>query len=145
MTTLAQAADALADVITAIDADITMYDTPLEMHPPSPVVTGEITCRNLVQTGAVGRNAHWDLDAVVLLATRANVPDWPTAVRRIRAYASPFGSDSIIQKVYDDETLGGVVISCRPLLGSLTGESRVKFPDGDRWVCELTFRIRIGA
>lgn len=145
VTTLVEAADALADVVTAIDSGIRMYDTPLEAHPPSPEVTGEITCRNLVQRGAVGRNAPWDFDAVLLLATRANVPGWPEGVRRIRLYASPFGAKSIIQAVYDDETLGVAGLVCRPLLGSLTGEQRVKFPDGDRWVCELTFRIRIGA
>lgn len=140
------AADALVAKINAIDASIIFYPEPIEAHAQTPgLVTGEISMRNLVPVGAIGRAAHWDVDAVLLLATMANVPNWPTAIRRLRSYASPFGAKSILQKVYDDETLGGHVVSCRPLTGGLTGEQRLKFPDGDRWTVELTFRIRIGA
>lgn len=145
MTTLTVACDALADKINTIDSGVFFYDTPVEADIPSPQVTGEITCRNLIPVGSIGVAAHWDFDAVLLLTTKANTPGWQEGIRRIRDYASPFGAKSILQKVYADHTLGGLVVGCNPLTGGLTGEARVKFPDGDRWTCELTFRIRIGA
>lgn len=140
------AADALVAKINAIDSAILFYAEPVEAHAQTPgLVTGEISMRNLTPKGAIGRSAHWDVDAVLLLATMANVPGWSTAVRRLRSYACPFGAKSILQKIYDDHTLGGAVVGCNPLTGGLTGEQRLKFPDGDRWAVELTFRIRIGA
>jgi hypothetical protein len=141
---MTQACASLAAVITAIDSGVLFYATPVEAHPDAPSVTGEIACRNLVQKGPM-LNSPWDFDAVLTLTAKANEPDWSGSVTRIRDYASPFGAKSIIRTVLQNETLSGGVMHCLPLLGSLTGEQRVKFPDGDRWIAELTFRIRIGA
>lgn len=144
MTTMTQACVSLAAVVTAIDSSILFYATPVESHPDVPSLTGEIACRNLVQVGPT-LNSPWDFDAVLTLTAKANQPDWAGSITRLRDYASPFGTKSIIRTVLQNETLSGGVTHCRPLQGSLTGETRLKFPDGDRWTVELTFRIRIGA
>lgn len=139
------AADALAAVVTGIDDGIRFYPEPVEAHATSPGVTGEISMRNLVPKGAIGRAGRWDVDAILLLATPANKPGWSGAIRRLRSYASPFGEKSILQALYEDQTLGGAVVEIVPLSGGMPGEQRIKFPDGDRWTVELAYRIRIGA
>lgn len=143
VTTLNDASDALVAVVNGIDADIRFFPEPVESHPTTPGVTGEIMFRLPTIKGPV-RNSTWEYEAVLTLITQANKPGWPGALRRIREYASPFGPKSIYQAIVEDQTLGGVVKSCLPKQGGLANEVRVLFPGGDRWTIEMMFAVRIG-
>lgn len=142
--TLNDASDGLVAVINAIDAGIRFYPEPIENHPTTPTVTGEIVFRMPTVKGPV-RNSPWEYETIVTLTTAANRPGWAAGLRRIREYASPFGDKSIFQAIVADETLGGTVLSCLPKTVGMLDERRVQFADGDRWTIEMLFVTRIGA
>lgn len=143
MTTLNEASDALVAVVNDIDPDIRFFAEPVESHPTTPGVTGEVMFRLPVIKGPV-RNSTWEYEAVLTLTTQANKPGWGAAVRRIREYASPFGPKSIYQAIVEDQTLGGIVKSCLPKQGGLVNEILFTFPGGSRWTIEMLFAVRIG-
>jgi len=143
---LNDAADGFEAIIEAIDSSILFYSEPEEiLSPPTEAgIAAELFFSRLRAVGPADK--LFDVDATIEFSTPSHAAGWSAAVRRIRALTTPFGALSVWAAVRANLTLGARVVSALPAGGgSLGGEVRKGYQDGDRWTAEARFIVRLQA